>query len=420
MMQWFRQRRMTGGVMFGPPAWMPARLESAFEPDGPSPIPDACALSRERREMAAFVEEIGVARCSATIPALADQLRDLGEARVRALILNLLPTQPEFALPSALTRLALDDLRGGLGAIQQAVNARRILIVADAHDRPTLRAWRHALRGYSGAGRKLWQIRPLLNRYPQAHPTVLMWSLHHKRLPVDALPSRVQRVLVDPVSCWAIGRWLRTGRPMRERPIQVFLQQDRDAGPSARVLMGRIGETIAEFCGRFSLHLKDRQVIANGMLAGMQVDPAAARIDAATESLSFREPAAPEHPTACLACGWCGDVCPTALQPMHLLELAQRIPTGLEMAQGLRGNASATAGGTAPPATAGAGDAVRLLRTREAAETAHCIGCGLCSYVCPARLPLTQEIVRLRLRVLSATDRPPLRVPKAPGKGASS
>jgi electron transport complex protein RnfC len=359
-------------------------------------------MPADRREFAAVLQDLGIGRTSATVPPLGEQLRQAGELRMRTLVLNLLPTQPEFALPAALTRLAMEDVRAGLGAIQGVVKARRVMVVVDRHDRFVRRAWKRAGRaeGKDGAGVGLTVI-GLLNKYPQGHPTVLLRTLFGTRLGVDALPPRVGRVIVDPVACWGLGRWLRTGQAMDERPVQLFVEGAADA----RLVMGRPGETVAAFCERYGVDTAvpppsppnggmpggRRQVIVNGMLAGEEVDPAGAVIETWTESVAVRPAAAPEPAAACIACGWCVDVCPTALTPVRLLELGRRIPTGVEVAHG----ATAKRGGAV----------VALLKSREARESLHCIGCGLCSYVCPTRLPLTQETVRLRVRVAAAGGR---------------
>ncbi len=120
------------------------------------------------------------------------------------------------------------------------------------------------------------------------------------------------------------------------------------------------------------------------MLVGRAIDPATTRIDSATDSISIRNPVPPEASSACFACGWCVDVCPTGLTPVHMLEMAQRVDA------------------KAPPEDSDIPTPAALLRSADAHESLHCIGCGLCSFVCPTRLPLTAETLRLRLRVIAA------------------
>jgi electron transport complex protein RnfC len=109
------------------------------------------------------------------------------------------------------------------------------------------------------------------------------------------------------------------------------------------------------------------QVILNGMMLG-QEGREGDLVTGMTEAVSVREAVGNEWPTPCIACGWCVDVCPTALTPVHLMQLNHR------------------------PSAA-------TLRTKDAQEARHCIGCGLCSYVCPTRLPLMEQVVSLRRKV---------------------
>jgi electron transport complex protein RnfC len=136
--------------------------------------------------------------------------------------------------------------------------------------------------------------------------------------------------------------------------------------------MGRIGEPLAALLKRLTIPHDETpgtqtQLIINGMLTGRDGslhEP----IAGVTESISLRKPVGNEEPVPCIACGWCVDVCPTALTPVHLMELSQK------------------------PSAA-------LARSREAQEARNCIACGLCSYVCPTRLPLMEQIVTLKGRV---------------------
>ncbi len=65
-----------------------------------------------------------------------------------------------------------------------------------------------------------------------------------------------------------------------------------------------------------------------------------------------------DSPRPCIACGWCYDVCPTVLRPVHLMDLAL----------------------------------TRQDDHRLAEQLDWCIECGLCSHVCPASLPLTSTL----------------------------
>jgi electron transport complex protein RnfC len=376
MFDWLtRRRRMNGGLYFGPAAWNPDAVEG---------LPKAQASSEPPREIPdnrkAFIEllrSIGFARTSSITPGLLDQAEDVGERRVRALVLNLLPTQPEDAIASALTRSGLDEMIHGLSAIRKVLRAKKVLVVVDRHDWRSRRLWRRSLRRHKFAR---YQMVNLLNRYPQAHPTLLLRSLFGKRVAVGKLPTRANRFIVSPVACWALGRFIMTGERFTQRPVQLFAPLCKEH-PAPRLVMATVGESVADFCARFGVHSSptaELQIIINGMMAGEEVDPATARIQTYTDSVAIRPRPASEQSTPCFSCGWCLDVCPTELNPVNLLDLAEH------------------AGNPAMPASE------RL--SLDARESLHCIGCGLCSYVCPTRLPLTEAALRLRAQVSAALE----------------
>jgi Na+-translocating ferredoxin:NAD+ oxidoreductase subunit C len=381
------QKKMVGGLVFGPPGWMPQRIADTFEApaavpptgDGASAAQAAVSgqananrppLPTRRGELISLVENIGLGRTSAVIPALVEQLYELRARPLRTVVLVALPTQPEYVLGPALSHLALADVLAGLEVLSHVLGPRRILVVLDRHDGETFRLWKGAAR--SRRNRPQLCIKLLRNRYPQAHPTILARTLYGQRLPAGTMPTRIGRLMLDPVACWGLGRYLRLGRPFTDRPVQLITQH----GHAPRLVMGRLGETVAAFCKRYEQEVSQQQVILNGMLTGQEVDAGVARIAADTEAVAVREPAEVERPTACLSCGWCVDVCPTALTPVHLMQLAQKVPPGA----------------TPKPA---------LLRSTMVRESLHCIACGLCTYVCPTRLPLMEETLRLRNLVLA-------------------
>ncbi len=373
MLDWLRQRkRMTGGLHFGPPGWSPHEIENhSIPPASPTaerPIPPV-ASANDTRDCKAFLELLtraGITRTSTIIPSISEQIADLSDRRIRSLVLNLLPTQPDFALPAALSIAAFDELREGITALQNFIRARRLTLVIDRQDHITARRWKKA-RADSLVN---FEIISLLNRYPQSHHTVLLRTLFGKKLLPSELPTRANRFVVDPVACWALGRFLRTSQPLSHRPVQIFICESPRRTVAPRVVMARLGEPVTDLLRRLGVTVANRQIILNGMLTGHEALPDAA-IASDTESIAVRLLPLEELASPCIACGWCVDVCPTQLNPVGLFDLART-------AQGKRGSGVVT---TITPTDG---------------ESLGCIGCGLCSYVCPTRLPLMQELLDLR------------------------
>jgi electron transport complex protein RnfC len=71
------------------------------------------------------------------------------------------------------------------------------------------------------------------------------------------------------------------------------------------------------------------------------------------------------NPDPCIRSGWCVENCPVRINPAALLEAAQDNDSAMAEAYGLHA----------------------------------CIECGICSYVCPSRLPLLPSIRALRKKL---------------------
>ncbi len=158
----------------------------------------------------------GIGQTSASVPSLLAQVRQLGTARARALVVNLLPQQPESMLPHALSLREMPRLLAGLQWLRRAVPARRTLLAFDRHDLHCRHIWRKSTR------RQGVRLAPLLNQYPQAHPTVLLRMLLGAKLPVGALQTRVGAVMVDAVTLWAMGGYVLEETGFVSRPVEVF------------------------------------------------------------------------------------------------------------------------------------------------------------------------------------------------------
>ena len=354
----FSRKQWTGGLYFGRAAWHPAPLELATK------TPAAGTVPKDPAELARLLEDAGMAVTSPVSPSLAAQLRDVatvaggakGRSQIRAAVLNLLPTQPESALPAALIRDAADDVLAGLLAACEAISPRRMIAVVDTHDYKMTKLLREAIKRNKGlAGITVTRV---LNTYPRAHPTLLVRSLFGAKLPPESLPNRVHRVIIDPVAAWALGRLARGGELPKDRPVQIF-----EDCKSPRLVLARVGMKVDELLIREKVEIAGQQVIRNGMLLGEEIDAGQTVIDWRTEMLAVRGQPILELSNPCISCGWCVDHCPTALAPVRLYEQS------LMAANHRRG---------------------------ESLEARHCIGCGLCSYVCPTRLPLAAQVVRLR------------------------
>ncbi len=342
------RRSMEGGLYFGQAPWNPDRLTAGAmaraQPSGAA-VPGMLSLNNLLNQMSAG----GLTATSLWTPPLDRQLSRCAGRVMRAIVLNCIPETPESNLPLALATLDMPNLLAGLALLKHAVPHRTTIIVSDRGDRQLYRQLKAVRR------KQNVRLTPLVNRYPLTQPTVLLHSLFGCRLPVDALPTEVGVLLADPVACWALGRFVRFGLPVTHRPVQVFRLHALPA-----LGLAEIGVPLAAFLSECNAPCEGQQCIVNGMLTGRKVDPKVAGVTLDTQSIALRPAPVEEISYPCIRCGWCVDHCPTGLNPAWLFAQAPR-------------------------------------NTAESrAQASHCVSCGLCSYVCPSRLPLTAAIVRLR------------------------
>ena len=289
-------------------------------------------------------------------PSLAGQLRAVaGGAAVSAVVCCLLDTDPAVPLNAAIATTSPAQLWAGVEALSIAAGGARPIVVADPEAEAVWSALRPLARRPSKA-----RLAPMRNDYPQADPSLLLFTLLHRRLPPGTLPTDQGVLLVDAAAAADVGR-------PAPGPVDLALR-DHFAGRT-HLLSVPAGTPLAD------------------VLRSVDVDPAAATLRAG-EFLRDRftsadtpvthagervfhatAPALPANPDPCVRCGWCVEACPTRVHPAGLLDAAQRSDPALAQRYGLSG----------------------------------CIQCGICSYVCPTRLPLLTSIRELA-RAPAAAD----------------
>jgi Na+-translocating ferredoxin:NAD+ oxidoreductase RnfC subunit len=197
----------------------------------------------------------------------------------------------------------------------------------------------------------------LRDEYPQPNPTILIHRLTGRRLAPNELPVSAGILLFDAAAAVAVGRLMLHGTPMTHVPMAVY-DADQDQSTFVEVPVGmelaEVVEQVGVLPGQPMLRISHplRQLLADERMvaAGAEL----------TVCASAPDP--PVNPDPCIRCGWCVESCPVQITPAGLLEAAQRRDLDMARSYGL----------------------------------AACVDCGICSYVCPSRLPLLSGIRFLR------------------------
>ena len=357
----------------------PDATPTPWHPDLPEAVPDRLD------DWLARLADAGVAPDRVNCPDLPAQLAASASGKVNLVLCSavdadpLLPLQIEWAMrhPRA--------FREGLRLVARLTGAdRTIVAVDDAEARGLSRELRHldgrpaggeqatAKPGPTDVGRI--RVYPVPPAYPQGDPTLMAATLAGRKLAPLASPTSAGVIVLDAVAAVALGHVAMGAGCVRREPVAIR-DHRQGLGVLAETWRGaRLCDTLM-FLGlihrdperdlrhkggeddrvvvRADDYLRDRRVPLTAIVGN---GPLVFHVDAAAPA-----PA----PEPCIRCGWCLDICPTALNPAGLLD-----------------------------ADAAKGDRRLALAERHGAQA--CIGCGLCDHACPSRLPLRDVATRLR------------------------
>ncbi len=198
------------------------------------------------------------------------------------------------------------------------------------------------------------KVEVLRARYPQGAERVMIYEITGKTLNAGMLPAELGIVLSNITSIAFIGQYMKTGRPLTTKRITV----DGNAVATPKNIIVPIGTRIAdvvEACGGYKAEPK--KILMGGPMMGRAVYSDAFPIVKNNNAiLIFDGPQAlvPEE-TGCIKCGMCYRACPFGLMPVSMVAAYDRKDV----------------------------DKLNQLQIMQ------CMECGSCSYVCPAKRPLS-------------------------------
>ena len=242
-----------------------------------------------------------------------------------------------------------DDIVDGIEAVMRWLDLPRCVIAIESNKPDAI-----ALMKEKTAHLSKVSVQSLPSTYPQGAEKVIIYSVTGRELPRGALPADVG-VIVDNVTTVAeIGRYLRTGMPLTTKRLTVT----GDLMDRPRNLSVIIGTPIGEVLDYCKPKAEPRKLITGGPMMGvsqMDVNYPITKQNNGLLVLSQAAAALPE-PEPCIRCGRCISACPAGLSPVEIHDAYHN------------------------------SDVDTLLQL----DADLCMGCGCCSYICPAKRPLTQ------------------------------
>lgn len=289
-----------------------------------------------------------------TSPDLLAQLHHSLRRPVDTVLCNVLDTDRALPLQSI---VADDDgpaLAAGVDLVAKIAGAHRAWVLADEASPDAFRAGLSAAVERVGA-----KFVPLRNDYPQANPTLLLYTVLRRRLAADHLPTETGALVLDAAAAVAVGRFALRRDPMLSVPVAV-------SNPRANrfhFLTAPVGTPIGDVLAHLGIVQEAATLYGGPPPRDLRITPSHV-VSGAELSVYVTEPSPAFSPDPCIRCGWCVEGCPVHIHPAALLEAVQSDDMDLADDAGLHA----------------------------------CIDCGVCSYICPSRLPLLGAIRLLRKR----------------------
>lgn len=211
------------------------------------------------------------------------------------------------------------------------------------------------------------EVKTMMTKYPQGGERTLIYAVTGREINSSMLPADVGCVVDNVETVTAIYKAVMLGRPVMERIVTVT--GDAVVNPkNFLVSTGTNMQELIDAAGGFKS--APEKIIAGGPMMGFsmyQLDIPCVKTSSAI--LSFlHDPVSSAQETACINCGRCVSVCPGHVIPARLATFAQN------------------------------GDMEKF----QEYDGMECCECGCCSYICPAKRPLTQSIKSMRKMVLAA------------------
>ena len=216
------------------------------------------------------------------------------------------------------------------------------------------------------------EVKEVMTKYPQGGERTLIYAATGREINSSMLPADVGCVVDNVETVISVYRAVILGRPVNSRVVTMSGDGIKEP-KNLLVLSGTDMSELVDAAG--GLKAKIAKAISGGPMMGFALYDLHVPCTKTTSAFLFLEhdavSEAQEIQTACINCGRCVSVCPGHVLPARLAKLAER------------------------------GDMAGF----EAMDGMECCEFGCCSYICPAKRPLTQSIKSMRKWFLPAAGR---------------
>lgn len=204
-------------------------------------------------------------------------------------------------------------------------------------------------------------VKSVKTKYPQGSERQLIYATTGRAINSDMLPADAGCIVDNIDTVVAVYHGVMEGRPLIERIVTVT-GDAIDSPCNFRVYIGTNYHELIDAAGGFKR--QPAKIISGGPMMGFGIfnlDLPTTKTASALLAL-LHDDVSETKPSACINCGRCIEVCPGRVAPKLLAECAEHFDNETFVRLG----------------------------------GMECCECGCCSFVCPAKRPLTQSIKSMR------------------------
>ena len=288
--------------------------------------------------------------------------------KIDYVIANGAECEPYITCDDQLMRTKAAEIVEGMEYMLRLFPNAKGVVVVENNKPEAIAAMEQACQGHDRV-----YVQPVKTKYPQGGERSLITVITGKHLKLGMLPADAGCVVDNVATIYAIYRAVKFNEPLMERGFTVSGDAVQNPG-NFIVKIGTSHQELVDACGGFKQEPK--KVLSGGPMMGFAMTGLEAPIcknNNALTCLTVDEVEIAEgQMTACLRCGRCSRACPLGLSP-QLMQVA----------------------------------AIRKDYDRYEHKLfgLDCIGCGCCTYGCPAKRPLMQLFKTTKAEIMATKKR---------------
>ncbi|MDZ7816178.1 MAG: electron transport complex subunit RsxC [Planctomycetota bacterium] len=272
------------------------------------------------------------------------------DKKIDTVILNGIECEPYLTCDHRLMLEDPDRVLQGLLICKKILGAEKAYVSIEANKMDAYMLMKEKAAAYDGLQVTLHKV-----HYPQGAEKQLIESINGREVPSGGLPMDVGCVVQNVATAAAIFDACAKNIPLIERIMTVSGDGVKETA-NVRIKVGQMLKPILDHCG---MSEKTKKLVFGGPMTGFaQPDAELPLSKGSSGVLALIKGVRKYEPRMCIRCARCVDHCPVGLMPsmLSLLEEAGRLD---EM---------------------------------EHYNALDCIECGVCTYICPSRRPMVQQI----------------------------